>query len=188
MSTRYLGETVDIHSGGGDLIFPHHECEIAQVEPLSRRPFVRTWMHVAMVSHEGEKMSKSLGNLVMIRDLLETWTPDAIRIYLSMHHYRESWGHSEEELAEAGRLADKLRQAAAAASEYAAPLGAGEIAGDHLVEYASEAGQRFREAMDDDLDSPGALSVLSELAGEILSAPETRVTTGWQRHLSEFEG
>jgi L-cysteine:1D-myo-inositol 2-amino-2-deoxy-alpha-D-glucopyranoside ligase len=217
MSTRYLGETVDIHSGGGDLIFPHHECEIAQVEPLSRRPFVRTWMHVAMVSHEGEKMSKSLGNLVMINDLLKTWFPDAIRIYLGMHHYREPWGHSEEELAEAGRLAEKLRQAAMAASENATPLEAASDADGRLVEYISEAEQRYREAMEDDLDTPEALAALSEMASEILSAahsghkvgpaqrtlrtlagvfglrldsdqPELRVTNGWQRHLGEFEG
>jgi L-cysteine:1D-myo-inositol 2-amino-2-deoxy-alpha-D-glucopyranoside ligase len=67
LSTKYLGETVDVHSGGADLCFPHHECEIAQVEPVTgERPFVRTWMHTAMVYHDGEKMSKSLGNLVWV--------------------------------------------------------------------------------------------------------------------------
>ena len=90
LSTKYLGNTIDIHSGGVDLCFPHHECEIAQVEPVTGvKPFVRFWMHTAMVYHEGEKMSKSLGNLVWVRELLKTYSPDALRLYLARHHYRE---------------------------------------------------------------------------------------------------
>ena len=89
MSTRFLGPTLDFHGGGGDLVFPHHECEIAQAEALTgRSPFVRAWLHTAMVEHEGAKMSKSLGNLVMVRDLLKHWSPDALRLYLGRHHYR----------------------------------------------------------------------------------------------------
>src|SRR5574338_1082689 len=82
MNLAELGEQIDIHGGGADLCFPHHECEIAQVEPVDQKePFARYWFHVAMVRHEGEKMSKSLGNLVMIRDLLRQYSPDAIRLY-----------------------------------------------------------------------------------------------------------
>ena len=83
MAVSHLGETIDIHAGGSDLVFPHHESEIAQVEPLTGRPFVRFWFHTAMVEHEDEKMSKSLGNLVMVRDLLEQVSPDALRLYLA---------------------------------------------------------------------------------------------------------
>src|SRR5262245_53359951 len=112
MSTRFLGPALDFHGGGGDLIFPHHECEIAQSEPLTgHRPFVRILFHAGMVEHGGAKMSKSLGNLVMVRDLLERWSADAVRIYLGRHHYRQSWAHSLDELADADRLAGTLRAA-----------------------------------------------------------------------------
>jgi cysteinyl-tRNA synthetase len=91
MATQLLGEAIDIHIGGSDLAFPHHECEIAQVEPVTGKiPCVHFWMHIAMVYHEGEKMSKSLGNLVMVRDLLESWSADSLRLYLGRHHYREN--------------------------------------------------------------------------------------------------
>ncbi len=99
MATQFLGETIDIHSGGADLLFPHHESEIAQVEAVTTKtPFTRFWMHVAMVRFEGEKMSKSLGNLVMVRDLLDDWTPDALRLYLGSHHYREAWQFDPQKL------------------------------------------------------------------------------------------
>lgn len=204
MSTHFLGDTLDIHSGGGDLIFPHHECEIAQVEPVTgQRPFVRNWMHVAMVRYGGEKMSKSLGNLVMIRDLLQTWSPDAIRLYLAMHHYRNSWSHNEQELEEANRLANKLHEAVSTAG------GTGPRVDPALQELG------FRQAMENDLDSPRALAILSELAEGILAAgrsrenirdaqealrrsaevfglrfdangPEARVLAGWDQHLQRF--
>jgi len=204
MSTHFLGDTLDIHSGGGDLIFPHHECEIAQVEPVTgQRPFVRNWMHVAMVRYGGEKMSKSLGILVMIRCLLQTWSPDAIRLYLAMHHYRNSWSHNEQELEEANRLANKLHEAVSTAG------GTGPRVDPALQELG------FRQAMENDLDSPRALAILSELAEGILAAgrsrenirdvqealrrsaevfglrfdangPEARVLAGWDQHLQRF--
>ena len=108
MSSKFLGDTIDIHGGGSDLIFPHHECEIAQAEPLlndgqaGHVPFTRFWLHTAMVHHEGEKMSKSLGNLVMARDLLQSWSPDALRLYMGSYHYREVWGHDPARLEWAG--------------------------------------------------------------------------------------
>ncbi|MDQ3881249.1 MAG: cysteine--tRNA ligase, partial [Chloroflexota bacterium] len=89
MSMEYLGDRFEIHGGGSDLIFPHHESEIAQSEGATGvRPFVAFWMHTGMVHHEGEKMSKSLGNLVLVRDLLVDYPGDAIRLYLLSHHYR----------------------------------------------------------------------------------------------------
>jgi L-cysteine:1D-myo-inositol 2-amino-2-deoxy-alpha-D-glucopyranoside ligase len=205
MSTCLLDKTIDIHMGGEDLVFPHHESEIAQVEPVTgQAPFVRYWMHVAMVQHEGEKMSKSLGNLVMIRDLLEDWSVDALRIYMAMHHYRKAWGHDLDQLKQASSLAEKLKMAAQAES------GVGSSYNPLSFRVA------FAEAMDNDLDTPAALQVLGELAGEILSAssqgkdisiaqavlrtlsgalglrlditsPESRVQNGWSEHVRRFQ-
>jgi L-cysteine:1D-myo-inositol 2-amino-2-deoxy-alpha-D-glucopyranoside ligase len=204
MATRYLGRPVDIHGGGADLCFPHHECEIAQVEPVDGpEPFVRFWMHTAMVYHDGEKMSKSLGNLVMVRDLLKIYSPDALRLYLGGHHYRESWSFSEKELKRAEELASRLRQAVTTASGEGKTL-------DPAAAWAA-----FTGALDNDLDSPTASGVLSSLADMILEAvansrnvaeaqaalrsmsqicglridntePEQRVLDGWNEHLKRF--
>jgi L-cysteine:1D-myo-inositol 2-amino-2-deoxy-alpha-D-glucopyranoside ligase len=160
MSLHYLGETIDIHGGGGDLIFPHHECEIAQSEQYTGvQPFVRFWMHIAMVRHEGEKMSKSLGNLVMVRDLLQTYSPDAVRAYLLSHHYRTPWEYDE-----AG-----LRQAAIRVERYAAASHADAVSGGNPLD-AAPYRDRFVTAMDDDLDTPAALSALDDLTDAVLAA------------------
>jgi L-cysteine:1D-myo-inositol 2-amino-2-deoxy-alpha-D-glucopyranoside ligase len=204
MSTRYLGPTLDLHAGGADLIFPHHECEIAQSEPLTgRAPFVRCWLHTAMVEHEGAKMSKSLGNLIMVRDLLRRWSADALRLYLSQHHYRRRWSHDLDVLAQADQLAAKLRTAVT--------LTGG--SGNSLNEAGAEAG--FTAALNDDLNTPVALSRLEGLADAILAATqsghdvgsaqavlrrlakvlglvldraevEARVIEGWRAHLARF--
>ena len=91
LALRELGTTIDLHGGGADLIFPHHECETAQSESATGEPFVRHWMHQAMVRLDGEKMSKSLGNLVFVSDLLDEWDPAAIRLAILAHHYRTPW-------------------------------------------------------------------------------------------------
>ena len=204
MSTMLLGETIDIHVGGSDLAFPHHECEIAQVEPITGKiPCVRFWMHIAMVHHEGEKMSKSLGNLIMMRDLLKTWSPDALRLYLGCHHYREIWSHEENVLERAEELARKLYSATTAAQ------------GEKTAFDPESALDAFRRAMNQDLDTPSALGEMEKLADEILEAstagravgkaqdalrsmgkvfglqldagsPEERILTGWQRHITRF--
>jgi L-cysteine:1D-myo-inositol 2-amino-2-deoxy-alpha-D-glucopyranoside ligase len=203
MAIKYLGETIDVHGGGRDLVFPHHESEIAQAEcATGKRPFVRFWMHTAMVRHEGEKMSKSLGNLVMVRDLLKDWSPDALRLYLAAYHYRESWSYNVEGLERAERLAQKLRAAAVSAG------GGGELLSPAPARTA------FREAMDADLRTPVALKALERLADDILLAagsgravrgaqealdvmgrvfglrlgstePEPRVVREWGRYLSD---
>lgn len=202
MVTEYLGDTIDIHSGGSDLLFPHHECEIAQVEPITgQKPFVRYWVHTAMVRHEGEKMSKSLGNLVMARDLLQEFSADALRIYLASHHYRQEWEHNLEELERAGELAERLRQA----------IGRDSPQGDRFD--PTWAQSDFVEAMNDDLDTKQALQTLEQLAQAILKSQgedikdaqnmlrqlamvfglrldqpqsETRVVEGWQQHRRKF--
>ncbi len=206
MATRYLGETIDIHSGGADLRFPHHECEIAQVEALpDRDKFTRYWLHAAMVYHEGEKMSKSLGNLVMVRDLLQDWPADALRYYLASHKYRETWSHDPDRLAEMAARAAALCQAMLARSEFGEPIDVSRII------------DRFESALDDDLDTPAALKALDELGARILQAaaegrdvstaqtalrymaqvfglrldepgPEPRVAEVWEKHLARFTG
>ena len=104
MSMDALGPTLDLHGGGTDLIFPHHECEIAQSESVTGQTFSRHWMHSAMVSYEGEKMSKSLGNLVFVSDLLKVADPRAIRLALMRHHYRAGFEWHDTDLDEGNAL------------------------------------------------------------------------------------
>jgi len=161
MATHYLGETIDIHCGGADLIFPHHESEIAQVEPVTqKKPFTRVWMHTAMVRHEGEKMSKSLGNLVMARDLLKSWSPNTLRLYLGMHHYRRAWSHDEGELEQADDITRRLRHAVTLSGGQKDPLD------------GSSAQALFTKSMNHDLDTPTAILAMNTLAGDIISAAE----------------
>ncbi|MEO6508689.1 MAG: cysteine--tRNA ligase [Patescibacteria group bacterium] len=109
MSMKYLGPQIDIHGGGTDLIFPHHESEIAQAEGFSGiSPFVNIWMHCAMVSYQGEKMSKSLGNLVYVQDLAKKYSANAIRYYLLSHHYRTEWEYKEEEMKSAAEKMNEI--------------------------------------------------------------------------------
>jgi L-cysteine:1D-myo-inositol 2-amino-2-deoxy-alpha-D-glucopyranoside ligase len=178
MSQHYLGETIDIHGGGGDLMFPHHECEIAQSEQYTGvEPFVRFWMHIAMVRHEGEKMSKSLGNLVMAHDLLQTHSADAIRAYLLGHHYRTSWEYDEE----------RLQQAITRVERFTAASQADAVAGGNPLD-ATPFREGFVAAMDDDLDTPGALSILDELADAIIAASGKRDLVAAQGVLRELAG
>jgi L-cysteine:1D-myo-inositol 2-amino-2-deoxy-alpha-D-glucopyranoside ligase len=149
---QYLGPQVTIHGGGADLVFPHHESEIAQSEKFTGlRPFARIWAHVAMVRMHGEKMSKSLGNMVFVRDLLRTHASDAIRLYLLGHHYRTVWEWSPAELDAAANLAAHLRKATR-----------------QLASSAGSARKEFAAALEDDLNTPRAIEVLSRASGETL--------------------
>ncbi|NTU84238.1 MAG: cysteine--tRNA ligase [Chloroflexales bacterium] len=159
MATRYLGDQVDIHGGGADLIFPHHPCEIAQTEPVTgKRPFVRVWMHAGLVWLDGEKMSKSLGNLVFARDALREHGPDPLRWYLLSQHYREEFDYRREAVAQYVALALQLRQAAGARGTEGAPLD------------LSRAHAEFSAAMAEDLNTPAALAVLHTMIGDTLAA------------------
>jgi L-cysteine:1D-myo-inositol 2-amino-2-deoxy-alpha-D-glucopyranoside ligase len=145
LALRELGETIDIHGGGRDLVFPHHECETAQSESVTGRPFVRHWLHVGLVGLDGEKMSKSLGNLVFVGDLVKQWEPTVVRLALLGHHYRGDWEWFDRDMPEA---ADRL------ARWRAAPAG-----GD-----GAPALDEVRRHLDDDLDTPGALAALDAAA------------------------
>jgi len=147
LALRELGETVDVHGGGRDLVFPHHECETAQSESVTGRPFVRHWLHVGLVGLDGTKMSKSLGNLVFVGDLLKEWEPAVLRLALLDHHYRADWEWGDEDMPRAARRLDAWRESPAA------PTGRGPT--------PDEAGlDRVRARLDDDLDTPGALAAL----------------------------
>lgn len=153
MATQELGETIDLHGGGTDLIFPHHECEIAQSEAITGKPFAKHWLHSAMVAYEGEKMSKSLGNLVFVSDLLEHADPRAIRLALMHHHYRSGFEWHDTGIQDGTALLHRLLAAAqASGNPDPAPFG-----------------ERVRAALDDDLDAPTALEALDDLASAILS-------------------
>ena len=157
----------ELRQGFGDLFSLAAADEILSTRGL-RTPFVRVWLHTAMVEHEGAKMSKSLGNLIMVGDLLKHWSPDALRLYLGGHHYRQPWAHDADELAHAEQLAEKLRAAAT--------VSGGD--GDRLDVAGAEAD--FTAAMDDDLNTPLALGRLESLADDVLAAARAgnRVGTG----------
>ncbi|MGB6895262.1 MAG: cysteine--tRNA ligase [Dehalococcoidia bacterium] len=158
MSLKYLGEQIDIHGGGEDLIFPHHENEIAQTEAFTGRvPFVRYWLHNAWVKMGEEKMSKSLGNFITISEGLERFGADAIRVWVLTSHYRTPLMYTEEALDSGKRGAERLRVAARTAG----PDGSGPA-----VDPAAYR-ERFLEAMDEDLNTPKALGTLFELAREV---------------------
>ncbi|MBF6601029.1 MAG: cysteine--tRNA ligase [Dehalococcoidia bacterium] len=157
MSLHYLGERIDIHGGGEDLIFPHHENEIAQSEAYTgAAPFVRYWLHNAWVKMGDEKMSKSLGNFITIRDGLNKVGGDGLRLWILTSHYRKPLTFSEETLEAAQHGAARLRTAARAPSDD----------GDGGIDTAATR-ERFTAAMDDDLNTPQALAVLFDLAKEI---------------------
>ena len=142
LALRELGTTIDLHGGGTDLIFPHHECESAQSRAATGEPFVRHWMHQAMVRKDGEKMSKSLGNLVFVSDLAMLWDPRAIRLACIVHHYRDPWEWNGDLMPEASSRLQRW-------------IDAGE--GDGALE-------EVRAALDDDLDTPGAIAAIDAAA------------------------
>lgn len=158
MSLEYLGETLDIHGGGQDLIFPHHENEIAQSESFTNStPFSRFWLHNGMLRLGEDKMSKSIGNIVSVREALDSFSPDALRLFFLSSHYRSPLIYSDDNISSQERAAERLRNAATGNS-------------NESVEAALDAEifrTRFIEAMDDDLNSPRALAAMFDLSREI---------------------
>lgn len=176
MAARYLGPSFAIHGGGSDLIFPHHECEIAQAENSTGvEPFVHHWMHVGMVGYEGEKMSKSLGNLVLVSNELKRFSSDAFRLYLFSHHYRLPWEYIDgeidgwqivsDDLVLATRLGSDTRNAELDPAPYR---------------------EKFFAALDEDLYTPTAIEALIELSDEIRRSSGSRNVASAQQAMLEM--
>ncbi|HUF07181.1 MAG TPA: cysteine--tRNA ligase [Candidatus Binatia bacterium] len=181
MSMAYLGTRFEIHGGGADLVFPHHESERAQSEGATGdRPFVEWWTHAGMLSHESDKMSKSLGNLVLVRDLLTSWSGDAIRHYIVSHHYRSNVHFTEEALRASANAAARLRDACARA-ERLAPAEPALADSAALLRPVAVHRERFLAAMDDDLQTPRAILELDALAAIALDADDPALASqaGW---------
>ena len=159
MSTRYLGEEFDIHGGGMDLKFPHHECEIAQARGLAK-PFARNWMHSNMLTIEGQKMSKSSGNFVTLLELFERYDPLMVRYFIAASHYRSVVDFSENALGAAGSSLKRLHQTVRNLRKF--KTAGVEVSGKYFEEYR----RRFCEAMDDDFSTPQAFAVLFDLSRE----------------------
>lgn len=167
MVREQLGETIDIHVGGADLVFPHHENEIAQSEAATGKPLAKYWLHNGMVTVNGEKMSKSLGNFTTIRELLDKPVePMALRLFVLQAQYRKPLDFTEEAIASAENGWHTLKDGLRFAGECGSKLGWDTVA-PMSGELIPEAVQRFNAAMDDDVNTPGALAVLFELAKEL---------------------
>ncbi len=167
MVRKHLGDTIDIHTGGTDLLFPHHENEIAQSEALTEKTFARFWLHNGFVAVGGEKMSKSLGNFTTIRELLKRYEPQTIRYFLLSMHYRQETDFADESIQGAGTGLNRLRKGLARYADKLAEPGAA------ILELADHATERFTAAMDDDFNTPRAIATFFgtlKALGELVEA------------------
>ncbi|WMQ73909.1 MAG: Cysteine--tRNA ligase [Sodalis sp.] len=178
MNSRQLGHHFDIHGGGSDLIFPHHENEIAQSTCAHDGPYVNVWMHTGMVVVDREKMSKSLGNFFTLRDVLHYFDAETVRYFLMSGHYRSQLNYSEENLKQARAALERLYTALRGTDVAAAPVG-----GENFV-------ARFTVAMDDDFNTPEAYSVLFDIAREVnrLKSEQPAVAQGMAATLRQLAG
>ncbi len=175
MSLHYLGEQIDIHGGGNDLVFPHHENEIAQTESLTDKPFARFWVHNGMLQFTGEKMSKSLGNVVTLEAFLNKHEGDVLRMVVLNSHYRRPLVYNDEVVQQAASALERLRGAMRPASSTGD--GAGEQA-EALSRARVAAQSGFEAAMDDDFNTPAALAQLFDLARAINQARDAGLGSG----------
>jgi len=178
MSMEYLGETFDIHSGGVDLIFPHHENEIAQSESATGKPFVNYWLHNAFMNINQEKMSKSLGNIVTVKDLLDKFEPQVIRYFMLTAHYRKVMDYSDDSLEEAQKGLSKLRDCVDTifkvyGKEINTNISIQTLKAEKVVEFKT----KFEEAMEDDFNIPRALAVLFDLTSYIYDLKQSASST-----------
>ncbi len=167
MVREQLDETIDLHVGGSDLIFPHHENEIAQSEAATGKPLARYWLHNGMVKVGGEKMSKSLGNFTTIRDLLDKIEPMAVRLLVLQAHYRKPLDFSDEALESATHGWHTLKEGLLFGYQYGKQLGWNQIEENSQSKIENSLAQRFQEAVDDDFNFAGGLAVLFEVAKEL---------------------
>jgi len=172
MSMHHLGEQIDIHGGGNDLVFPHHENEIAQTESVTGKTFARYWVHNGMMQLAGEKMSKSLGNLVTIDDFLAEHEGDALRMMVLNSSYRNPLTFGDDVIAQAERALERLRLALRPAS--GGTLTSGEAV-ESLNKQVEASRQGYVDCMDDDFNTAGALGYLFELLRAINQARDAGV-------------
>ncbi|HEX6031676.1 MAG TPA: cysteine--tRNA ligase, partial [Tepidiformaceae bacterium] len=172
MAMQYLGETLDVHGGGEDLIFPHHENEIAQSEAATGKPFARYWMHNGFVNLDDEKMSKSLGNTLTIKELVRRHDPEALRLYLLGTHYRNPLEFADERITETSRALARLRSLKDEAERIAGRGTPAPGPDGGLFEQVAAHRARFEAAMDDDFNTPQALGALFDLARVLHTARE----------------
>lgn len=157
MAIESLGEQIDIHGGGIDLIYPHHESEIAQSESATgKKPFAKYWMHTGTVGINGQKMSKSLGNLVLISDLLKKYSANAVRWVLLSHHYRESWQYEEQEFVDAEKSVNEITHALSQSFE-------------KETGHTSVLREAVQEDLDNDLQTPDVLTKFTDAADQIVA-------------------
>ena len=180
MVMKHLGESIDIHAGGADLMFPHHENEIAQSEAATgQEPFSRYWVHNGLLQLGRDKMSKSLGNLVSVEEALERFDPDSIRLYFLGSHYRSRLSYSDDDCAATQRGMGRLREVLERPSGDSEPLD------------PTPFQQRFFEAMDDDLNTPRAVAALFDLSREInryCAVNDVKAAQDCLRHLGGILG
>jgi cysteinyl-tRNA synthetase len=167
MSTKYLGNTLDFHGGGQDLIFPHHENELVQSECANGAEFVRYWMHNGLLNLRGQKMSKSTGHFFAMDDVLAEFSGEVVRFYLMSTHFRSQMEYSRERLEASAKTFERLSNACRSVAEHLARLsGAPSVSspvGAELVAAAAKARAGFKAAMDDDFNSAGAIGQMFEL-------------------------
>jgi cysteinyl-tRNA synthetase len=167
MSHKYLGESFDIHGGGFDLIFPHHENEIAQSEALFGAPMARYWMHNGFITVNEEKMSKSLGNFFLVRDITAKFSPQVVRFYLLSTHYRSPLDFDDGKLEIAGKGLERLQTAYRLFKEYKSTATTGierKTEAENYIQEVKGLHKRFLEAMNDDFNTALAIAVLFDLA------------------------
>ncbi len=178
MSQKYLGDTIDIHGGGEDLIFPHHENEIAQSEAASGKPFSHYWMHNAFLNIDNRKMSKSLGNFFTVRDIAEKYDLQVLRFFMLSAHYRSPLNFSAELMAAAKNGLDRIVTCAKAVKEYAGDAAAG--GNDEIGTYIA----KFEAAMDDDFNTADAIAAVFELVKYI----NTGIASGMPKQAASAAG
>lgn len=183
MSLKYLGNSFDFHGGGSDLTFPHHENEIAQSEAYTdQAPFVKYWLHNGFITVNEEKMSKSLGNFFLVKDILEHYSPEVLRFFILATHYRSPLDFSDERLSESGRSLERLKTAVENVRHLETmPAGVASSESSALKAAAVQAENDFYAAMDDDFNTALAISVMFGLAKE-MNIYHSTVTTGKAQH------
>ncbi len=169
MSAKYLGLPFDIHGGGQDLIFPHHENEIAQAEAATGKEFARYWMHVGLLTINGEKMSKSLGNIITIKEVLKKYNPEVVRFFLASIHYRKPPNYTKEALENAKNAVEKIHRLHDILLSFISREdgSSNEYEDNRIISIMKDTRKRFEDAMDDDFNTPQAFAVIFDFIGEI---------------------